>query len=241
MAKTMVAVFDELLDAERAVRGLIELGLRRDDVGVFAHEAAAEGAGGAEGAPGLGDDAPPPTATSSSARTRARERLGAQVDAGNAVVGGMTGAFLGLGLATVPVIGPILAIGPLALGALGASLGERFATWFGALMAFGIPAQDAGEYAEAVRRGGVVVVARVHEDWCRRAAIVLERANPVDVGALAEAWRRDGWDGYDEHAPPLSEGEVRLAHGAHGRLASPIPHARISIAPDRPSRPSLPM
>jgi hypothetical protein len=153
----------------------------------------------------------------------------------------MTGAFLGLGLATVPVIGPILAIGPLALGAIGASLGERFATWFGALMAFGIPPQDAGEYAEAVRRGGVVVVARVHEDWCRRAAALLEGAHAVDLGARAEEWRRQGWSGYDDEAPPLTDDEVRRAHASPDLPREHIPIARISIAADRPSRPSLPM
>jgi hypothetical protein len=239
MAKTMVAVFDELLDAERAVRGLLELGLARDDVGVFAHEAAGdegdEGDAGEPRAPGSEAHGSPST------RTLARERLGAQVDAGNAVVGAMTGAFVGLGLATVPVIGPILAIGPLALGAIGASLGERFATWFGALTAFGIPAQDAGEYAEAVRRGGVVVVARVHEDWCRRAARLLEGAHAVDLGARAEAWRSAGWEGYDDQAPPLTDDEVRRAHSAPAAPPRPIPLARASIAPDRPSRPSLPM
>lgn len=219
MAKTVVALYDDAWNAYEVVRAVMALGIKRDDVGVVFHDAAGV------------DPAGP--------RAAARERLRAQRDAGNAVIGGMTGAFVGLGLAAVPVIGPILAIGPLALGALGAGIGVGLGGWLTGLGAFGIPADEAGLYAEGVRRGGVVVSVRTHDDWVRRVVGILAQGRPVDVAARAEAWRREGWRGFDEAAPPLGPEEV--ARERASRAPGEIPPARASQPTDRPSRPSLPM
>lgn len=228
MAKTVVALYDDAWDAYEVVRGVLALGIKRDDVGLVFHDHDGHDARGARDRAHVEHD-----------RAEARARLRAQRDAGNAVVGGMAGAFVGLGLATVPVIGPILAIGPLALGAIGAGIGVRYESWVEALGAFGIPPDDVGIYAEGVRRGGVVVTVRTHDDWVRRVVEILARGRPVDVAARSEAWRREGWRGFDGSAPPMTAEEIERERAS--RAPPAIPSARASLPPDRASRPSLPM
>jgi hypothetical protein len=218
MAKQVVAMFDDARAAHLAVRALLDLGLKRDDLGVIAHDAA-----------GVDVEA---------SREQARELLRMQQDAGNAVLGGMTGAFVGLGLATVPVIGPILAIGPYALAAIGAGIGEHFEGWLGALTQFGIPPDDAHVYAEGIRRGGIVVTARAHQDYVQRVVAILSRG-AVDIGLREAEWRAGGWQGFDPNAAPYTPEEIRAERAS--RMPVPIPPARESLPPDAPSRPSMPM
>lgn len=73
--------------------------------------------------------------------------------------GAVLGGIAGLAALAIPGVGPLLAAGPLAalLGALsGAALGGLVGSFTG----LGIPTQQAEEYEQAVREGGVVVAVK---------------------------------------------------------------------------------
>jgi hypothetical protein len=203
MAKTVVALFEDAWNAHRAVQDLLGLGIARQDIGVLMRD---------------------PVSVAEEGRA---EVVRAQEDAGSALIGGMTGAFVGLGLLTIPVIGPILAIGPLALGAIGASIGEILPSWASALARFGVPIEHARLFTEGVRRGGALVTVNAHADLVDRVREVIERNRPVDVEARAREWHAEGWH-WDDSAPLFSRQEIDAERARHG------------LDPLRPSRPSMP-
>jgi len=84
-----------------------------------------------------------------------------------AVDGAMTGAAAGAGVAglvslgisygVIPVVGPILAIGPLAAALISAAGGAAVAGLTGALMDAGVPEEEAKYYESEVGQGRFVV------------------------------------------------------------------------------------
>ena len=69
---------------------------------------------------------------------------------------------------------------------------------------------DAGMYAEAMRRGAYMVSVDVGtDDQAARAADILQRFHPIDLDQRAGAWRSAGWQGYDAGAPLYTEEEIR--------------------------------
>ena len=83
-----------------------------------------------------------------------------------------------------------------------------FSTFFSTL--FGAQASaEAGKYAEAVRRGTTVVVVDVtSEEESDAAARLLQELGSIDVDQHAQEWQRQGWQGFDAAAKPLSREEL---------------------------------
>jgi hypothetical protein len=70
----------------------------------------------------------------------------------------------------------------------------------------------AESYAEAVRRGGVLVAVRALGDLNERAIQILNQAGAVDMERRAATWREQGWDGFDLQAGPHeAEANARTA------------------------------
>lgn len=89
----------------------------------------------------------------------------------------------------------------------------------GALVEWGVPEEEAGHYAEAVRRGGTLVAVSVPENQAGSIAAILERHNPIDVNERAEYWREEGWIGYAGESEPYTAEEIereRANHRARG-------------------------
>ena len=64
---------------------------------------------------------------------------------------------------------------------------------------------EAGTYAEAVRRGGhVVVVDAANDDQAGKAKALLYELDAIDVEERAAQWKKDGWKGSDGDAAHLS-------------------------------------
>ncbi|KPV48230.1 hypothetical protein SE17_39190, partial [Kouleothrix aurantiaca] len=143
MAKTIVGLFDTSTEAQNVVQQLVDGGFSRDSISVLANNR----------------DGYTPSDTTATA-----EGAGAGA-VGGGVLGGVLGLLVGVGALAIPGIGPVLAAGPLAaaLGAAGAStlvgagIGAAAGGIIGALVGAGIPEEDAGFYAEGVRRGGTLV------------------------------------------------------------------------------------
>src|SRR5215470_14972999 len=123
-----------------------------------------------------------------------------------AVVGGGAGLLAGLGMLAIPGIGPVVAAGWLAATLTGAAAGAGVGAVSGGIIEVmtgaGVPEADAHLYAEGVRRGGTLVVARVDEGQVDLVEAIMRRHHPVDATARRSVLRREGWNTFDPKAPP---------------------------------------
>ena len=193
MAKTVVGSFNSYTQAQRVVDQLVDSGVARDDISIVANNA--------NGTPAEGSD----DSTAASATTGA-------VTGG--AVGGAAGLIAGLAGLAVPGIGPVIAAGPRGAALTGAGVGAVAGGLIGALTHAGVPREEAGYYAEAVRRGGALVTVRAEDDMAERVADILQRNDAIDIQRQAETWRTSGWTGFDENAQPLNHEDIHRERGA---------------------------
>ena len=74
---------------------------------------------------------------------------------------------------------------------------------------YGIPDDEANFYAEGVRRGGAIVVARTHDSDAERAADIMAGHNPARYEDRSAAYKKEGFKNYDESADLYSETEAK--------------------------------
>src|ERR1019366_10091592 len=114
-----------------------------------------------------------------------------------------------LGLVAIPGLGPVVAAGGLAATAVGAVVGGVVGAaaggLVGALPNAGVSEEEAHVYAEAVRRGGTLVSAKVADDKLLQAEEALHHTPYVDVAERGAAYRAAGWTGFDAAAQPYDE------------------------------------
>ena len=72
--------------------------------------------------------------------------------------------------------------------------------FFASLKNLMLPEEDRYAYAEGMRRGAVLLNAKVDEGQIDRASDILEHAGAVDLDAQETEWRKSGWAGYDASA-----------------------------------------
>jgi hypothetical protein len=162
----VVGVFYTRAEAEQAIRDLRTAGFPDDKIGMVARDS-----------------------DGNVVREKGTEEtLAGEGAAAGAVVGAGAGALVGLGVltGTIPVIGPVLAIGTLGTILLNAAGGAAILGLVGALIGLGIPEEDARYYETEVHGGRFLVT--------------------VESGTReSEAWgilHRAG--GYNRTNPPLS-------------------------------------
>lgn len=187
--KTIVGVFSSVNDAQNAVRELEGLGIDRSDISIVANKNAA------------GYDT----------LDKSDKASDVVADAGiGAAIGGVGGLLLSaVGAITIPVIGPILAAGPIAAALTGAGIGAAAGGLVGALTESGIPEEHARTYAEGVRRGDVLVTVKADSRRSDEVCDILDRNAAVDVDERVSNWQSRGWQGYNESANPYTEEELR--------------------------------
>jgi len=181
MARKMMAlmgVFDTSSAVENAIAALKSLGVDPHEISVVAHHAAV------------------PAAEGSFAR---------DADGTVATTAGLTVTLVGIVLCAIPLAG-LLTAGPLALLGGAASL-SRAGNPTDDLVELGVDREDAKIAHECVRRGGIVVVARVDRTLTRRAAEAMARAGAIDFRSRADAWEAEGWE-YEPNAPMWSTDQV---------------------------------
>ena len=125
-----------------------------------------------------------------------------------AVAGGTVGALTGLGLLAIPGVGPIVAAGWLVATLTGAAAGAATGGLVGALTQAGVSKEDADVYAEALRRGGALVSARVEDNDASRLQSIIDRSS-VRVPDRAAAYRASGWKSFDPAAAPYTPEQIR--------------------------------
>ena len=138
-ATTVVGVFQSPFKAQEAIRALRQFGFLDAHIGVVSpHKDAQE-----------------------ASHQGAKVATGAAVGAGT--VGGVAALWsLGISFGVVPVIGPILAAGPLAAALISAAGGAAAGGAVGALTGFGIAESEAKWYEKQVHEGRTLVT--VHDD-----------------------------------------------------------------------------
>lgn len=209
MHSTVVGIFSDVARAEAALRELLDAGFSRDAIGVMGREELGRGE--------LVD-------------AGRREPGGSSAAAGmatGAALGGLGGLLVGLGLLTIPGIGPVLAAGPIATALAGAGLGAVGGALVGALVDLGVPEDEAQEMAEAVRRGAILLTVRVDDDSIDRAVEILERNGAIDVAEQVARWRRGGWSGFDQGGPPYQASDLERERQA--LAAPPGVRARVRV------------
>jgi len=135
---------------------------------------------------------------------------GASAGAGvGAVAGGAGGLLAGLGMLAIPGVGPVVAAGwlvaALAGAAGGAVVGGAAGGMVGALVKSGVPEEDANVYAESIRRGASLVVARVEGDEIVAANQILESLPRVNLGERRALYNEQGWERFDETLDPYAQ------------------------------------
>lgn len=181
----VVGVFESKARADRAVEELKNAGFDESDIGMIYR----------------GEDGDT-VKTGAADETYAEEGavIGAAAGAGAAGL-----ASLGISLGVIPVIGPVLAMGPIAAALLSAAGGAVAAGLAGALVGWGIPEEDAAYYEGEVSAGRFLVTVGNPGDRAAEARAVLHRYSGFDRHAW-EAVRAD-------RANIMADGEFRAEDG----------------------------
>jgi uncharacterized protein (TIGR02271 family) len=74
----------------------------------------------------------------------------------------------------------------------------------GRLRRAGVPEDESHVYAEGVRRGGSLVIARLADENVDRGLEIMSNYRPVDIDERGSQWRTEGWSKYDESAGPYT-------------------------------------
>lgn len=195
-----LGVFDEVRDAEHAIAALKALGVPSDEISILAH----------------------PEAIPESHRARALEPSSGV----GVTTAGLVTTLVGIGLCAIPLAG-LLTAGPLVLAGGVASVTGKGRP-MDDLREYGVPLEDA-EYAfESVRRGGIVVLARVDRSLVRRVSEAMARANAVDFRRRAMEWEDGGWE-FEPNAPPYTADEIARERARVAMMQQPYQEPPVVI------------
>lgn len=234
--KTIVALYDSLVDAEEAVRDLESACIPRGDISLLAGDRdRRSGATRPVGAGGETADLGTPPAGSEGA-------FGRGVVIGGVVIGATTGGTIGagagllagVGALAIPGIGPVIAAGPIVALLAGTAAGAAAGGLLGALAGLGVPEEEANVYAEGVRRGGTLVAVKVGEGEMDKAVAALERHAPADIDERSAQWRESGWERFDEQAKPYSAERTASEDANYGTAGTTT-----RASPAGPGRPRI--
>jgi hypothetical protein len=200
---TVVALFGNYPDANRAVEALKEAGFPRDAVSVLARESVlAEELGRDEDAQDVVETNEAATAgvDGDIVQTASASAIG------GGVLGGLAGLLVGIGAVVIPGLGPVVAAGALASAigsaAVGAGIGATAGGVLGALAGLNLNENEVQAYAEGIKRGGILVVAHAAEGREDLAQTIMTNANALDIHHFYQELRLGGWNRFDESQTP---------------------------------------
>jgi hypothetical protein len=102
-------------------------------------------------------------------------------------VGGVLGWLAGIGLLTVPGIGPLIAAGPIVATLAGIGAGGATGGLIGAMAGAGIPEIEAKRYEGRIRGGSILCSVHCDDrEWTDRAREILRETGAEDVSATRE-------------------------------------------------------
>ena len=176
--RAVIAVFSDIEATERAVRRLAAEGFPLDRVSVIGKNLQSEVR--VNGVVTAGDIAGPSAAT-------------------GAWVGGLFGELSGLALLFIPGSGPLVILGPLAAGAVGAAEGALIGGMVGAVLGHFVAKQHLPKCERLVGAGSYLVVVHGTEDDVSRARQLLWDSGSTDVH------RHDDYRGSIDQIGPIEK------------------------------------
>lgn len=227
---TAVGVFETKARADQAVSELKAAGFTDEEIGMIHRDAE-----GHTVKSGAADE------------TNAAEGAAIGAVAGAGVAGLVS---LGVSFGVIPVIGPVLAMGPLAAALVSAAGGAAAAGIGGALIGWGIPEEDATYYEEEVKAGRYLVTvesgdrmdearAILHRfsgfDRNTWSAVRADRANTLEAGSfLTEDGRviQLKKEHLKAEKEAVNKGDVKVrkeVHTEHQQLTVPVEHEEVVI------------
>ena len=160
--ESVIAVYDQLADARRAIGALNTGGIiGREHISLVTHSL--EDSEEVHGYLEYGD-----LTETDSAR--------------GAVVGGVLGILAGMAFFWVPGFGPLVVLGPLAGGLTGGAVGALV----GAMSGWGIPRDQISRYERKVKEGQVLVLVHGNPIITAEAHKILEQTEPAELHHYAE-------------------------------------------------------
>ena len=220
MTRTITRLFDSHTQAISAIEALERAGVDHDRISLISsnadgwHNGHRHADGAAKGGPGdLNHDG----------EDDISEGAGKGAATGG-MIGGGAGLLAGLGMLAIPGLGPVVAAGWLAATAVGAAVGAAAggATGglLGALKEAGHSEEEANVYSEGVRRGGTLVSVRTDDAAAARIESLLDQSRGVGANARGEAYRSEGWTGFDASAVPYSSDQVATERARYAEVQS---------------------
>jgi uncharacterized protein (TIGR02271 family) len=189
--RTVIGLYEDVNTAQQVVQELVDSGFERDNISIVAQNSTTT------------------TETGEMAYADSDDVSAAEGAGVGALGGGVLGLLAGLGALAIPGIGPVVAAGPL-IGALtGAVAGGVTGGLTAGLIDSGIPEEEAGYYAEGVRRGGTLVSVQAADERASDAAAIMNRYGAVDIDERVSQWRESGWTGFDANAEPYDADTLR--------------------------------
>jgi hypothetical protein len=184
--QTVTGLYDNYDDARTIVNKLEDAGISSSDITII----------------GRAEEASEPNA---------EEGVATGVGVG-AVAGGAGGLLAGLGILAIPGLGPVVAAGWLVTtivgAAAGAIAGGAAVGIIGSLIGAGVEKDEAHVYAEGIRRGSTLVSVRVDADNVAIVRSIIKDDTLSDLEARRAVYREEGWQGFDETNPALTDEEV---------------------------------
>lgn len=180
---TIIGAFDHIDNAEQAADELMRKGFRRDDVDMISHAS----------------NIAPHRATPSGKGRAAPSRAASLV--------AETKTF------RLPGIGDVFAEGPTAGLLARAARGDIGESLVGVLVNLDLHEADAMPLAEAVRRGGTLLIVKCEDELATRVQELMRRHDAIDMSARAEEWRAGGWERFDESARPYTVKQMGSERG----------------------------
>jgi len=192
MAKTVVGLFDSFDTADAVVRELQEAGAGSDHLSVVRSDA------------------------------DKMDYSSQGTTASGAAVGARSGSTGGLrSLISSAKSSMLRGVGSARIGGHLAQHASETNGLVGALTAHGVPSDEARFYAEGVRRGSTLIMARVHDDDADDVSDIMHRHGAVDIHGRSQTWKQSGWSDFDENAQPYTHEQITKEHETYRTSMAP--------------------
>ena len=172
--KTVVGLFDQFPQAEKAARDLEGIGIAHSDISIAANNG----------------DGRYPTHDSETTASNAPGAVSETVT--GAIEGGVVGLLAGLVALAIPGLGWLAIGGWLGTTLIGAGVGAAVGLT-GALVGAGVPHDEAELYNEGVKRGGTLVAVKAQDDQAPRVAEILGDDGAINIDERADLYRQEGF------------------------------------------------
>lgn len=175
--KTVVAIYDNLVLAEGALRSLRSAGIPRDHMNLVASVE--------------DEDVRPYFDENGEFLAELREEDPELRQEKRGSVLAIGGILASMGLLAIPALGPLLAAGPLLSGLVGAGATAAQDSIQQLLADVGVPPAEADLYTEALQRGLVVLLVSAQRGEVDTIADMLAMYGAIDLDRLAARWARE--------------------------------------------------